>query len=108
MYPKVAKLCCTQKYQNLLLHFDQKEHLLFVTQMYTAGKNLQLFRYDRTMMYVHYISTHVPHHAPPGATPWPSEMLPPATTAMMGLRRRAGNDSPYHAREPLAFAEPCL
>jgi hypothetical protein len=62
-------------------------------------------------MYVDYISTHIhhpPQHAPPGATLWPSEMLPPATTATMGLRRQAGDDSPYHAREALAFAEPCL
>jgi hypothetical protein len=42
------------------------------------------------------------------ATPWPSEMPPPATTATMDLQRRAGNDSPYHAREAPAFAEPCL
>ncbi len=47
-------------------------------------------------------------HAPSGATPWPSEMLPPATTATIGLRRRAGDDSPYHAREAPAVAEPCL
>ncbi len=53
-------------------------------------------------------SDHPPHHAPPGATPWPSEMLPPATTATMGLRRRAGDDSTYHDREAPAFAEPCL
>jgi hypothetical protein len=29
-------------------------------------------------------------------------------TVTMGLRRRVGKDSPYHAREALAFAEPCL
>jgi hypothetical protein len=37
--------------------------------------------------------------APPGATPWLSEMPPPATTATMGLRQRAGDYSPYYARE---------
>jgi hypothetical protein len=56
--PKSSKtFFCTQKYQNLFLHFDQKKHPLFVTQMNTAGTNLQFFRYDRTMMYVHYIFT---------------------------------------------------
>ncbi len=54
------------------------------------------------------MSYHPPHHAPPGASPWPSEMLPPATTATMGLRRRAGDDIPYHPREAPACAEPCL
>ncbi len=49
-----------------------------------------------------------PHHAPPGAKLWPSKMLPPATTVMMGLRWWAGDNSPYHAREAPAFAEPCL
>jgi hypothetical protein len=34
-------------------------------------------------------------------------MLPLVTTTMMGLRRQA-KDSPYHAREAPAFAEPCL
>ncbi len=31
---------------------------------------------------------------PVGATPWPSKMFPPATTATMGLWSQAGNDSP--------------
>jgi hypothetical protein len=45
----------------------------------------------------------------PGATPWPSEVSPPpATTATMGLRRQAGDDSPYRAREVPAVAEPRL
>ncbi len=48
------------------------------------------------------------YHAPPSATPWPSEMPPPATTATLGLRLRAGNNSPYHAREAPAVAEPRL
>ncbi len=48
------------------------------------------------------------YHAPPGPTPWPSKMLPLASTATMGLRRWAGDDSPYHAREAPAFAKPCL
>ena len=64
------------------------------------------------MMYIHYIYLltpyNPPHHAPPGATPWPSKMLPLATTATMGLRLQAGNDSSYHARKALAFAEPYL
>ncbi len=66
------------------------------------------------MMYVHYMARysrpiiHPTTRPPAGATPWPSEMLPTATTATMGLRRRAGEDSPYHAREAPAFAEPCL
>ncbi len=55
-----------------------------------------------------YLFTHPTTRPPAGATPWPSEMLPTATTATMGLRRRAGEDSPYHAREAPAFAEPCL
>jgi hypothetical protein len=29
-------------------------------------------------------------------------------TAMMGLQRQAGNDSPYHARKAPVFAELCL
>ncbi len=44
----------------------------------------------------------------PVATPWPSEMPPPATTVTMSLRRRAGDDSPYHAGEAPAVAEPRL
>ncbi len=44
------------------------------------------------------------YHAPPGTTPWPSKMLPPAMTATMGLWRQAGNDSPYHARKALVVA----
>jgi hypothetical protein len=35
-------------------------------------------------------------------------MPPPATTATLGLRGWAGNDSPYHAREAPAVAKPCL
>ena len=45
------------------------------------------------------MSHHPPHHAPPSAMLWPSKMLPPAMTATMGLRRQAGDDSPYHAGE---------
>jgi hypothetical protein len=48
------------------------------------------------------------YHVPPGTMPWPSEMPPPATTAMMGLRWRAIKDSPYRAREAPAVAKPCL
>ncbi len=48
------------------------------------------------------------YHAPPGATPWPSEMPPSATTVTMGPRQRSGDDSPYHAREAPAVAEPRL
>jgi hypothetical protein len=35
-------------------------------------------------------------------------MPPPATTATLGLRRWAGDDSPYHAHEAPAVAEPRL
>ncbi len=48
------------------------------------------------------------YHVPPIAMPWPSKMPPPATTVAMGLRWRAGNDSPYHARKVPAVAKPCL
>jgi hypothetical protein len=41
---------------------------------------------------------------PPRATPWPSEMLPPATTVTVGLRQWAGDNSPYHARKVLVVA----
>jgi hypothetical protein len=33
------------------------------------------------------------YHAPPGATPWRSDMLPLATTATTGMRRWAAHDS---------------
>jgi hypothetical protein len=48
------------------------------------------------------------YYAPPNTTPWPSKMPPPATTATVGLQRRVGNDSPYHAREAPVIVEPCL
>ncbi len=55
--PKSSKtFFFTLKYQNLFLHFDQKKHPLFATQLYAAGKNLQCFRYDWTMMYHTFIT----------------------------------------------------
>ncbi len=51
--------------------------------MYTAAKNLQFFRYDRTMMYVHYISTHVLSSTPPQ-----SPLAPRHCVARCSLRPR--------------------
>ncbi len=65
---------------------------------YTAGKNLRCFRYDRTMMYVHYISMVLTRSPAPrhGLARFPPRPLPrrwafgggPATTALITPARR--------------------
>ncbi len=62
---------------------------------------LALYGYLRCKFITYLLTSHhPPHHVPPGAMLWPSEILPPATTATMGLRWWAGDNSPCHAVMP--------